>query len=76
MQPHCSRSTADSFAAKVQGWVLHEEPHPVNLPDGVWVPDFRLVHPASGKEVFVEIYGFWRRGDVETLHRRLCLAIP
>lgn len=65
------RMFADSFAAKVTGWVLHEEPHPVSLPDGVWVPDFRLVHPASGKEVFVELYGFWRRGDVETLHRRL-----
>ena len=35
------------------------------LPDGVWVPDFRLVHTASGKEVYVELYGYWRRGGVE-----------
>jgi predicted nuclease of restriction endonuclease-like RecB superfamily len=67
---------ADSFAAKVSGWVLHEEPHPVVLPDGVWVPDFRLVHPASGKEVYVELYGFWRRGDVEALHKRLAKHLP
>lgn len=67
---------ADGFAAKVQGWVLHEEPHPVSLPDGVWVPDFRLVHAKSGKEVFVELYGFWRRGDVEALHKRLAKHLP
>lgn len=67
---------ADSFTAKVSGWELHEEPHPVVLPDGVWVPDFRLVHAASGKEVFVELYGFWRRGDVEALHKRLSKHLP
>lgn len=67
---------AESFAAKVSGWELHEEPHPVNLPDGVWVPDFRLVHLASGKEVYVELYGFWRRGDVEALHKRLAKHLP
>lgn len=70
------RMFADGFAAKVRGWVLHEEPHPVSLPDGVWVPDFRLVHTASGKEVFVELYGFWRRGDVETLRKRLAKHVP
>lgn len=62
---------AESFSAKVKDWELHEEPHPIALPDGVWVPDFRLEHVKSGKEVFVEIYGFWRRGDVEALHKRL-----
>ncbi|QDU19930.1 DUF790 family protein [Urbifossiella limnaea] len=70
------RMFADSFGAKDRGWVLHEEPHPVVLPDGVWVPDFRLVHTASGKEVYVELYGYWRRGDVETLHKRLAKHLP
>ncbi|MDB5308994.1 MAG: hypothetical protein JWO38_3196 [Gemmataceae bacterium] len=67
---------ADSFAAKVRGWVIGTDPAPVVLPDGVWVPDFRLTHPATGKEVFVEIFGFWRKGDVEDLHRRLKKQLP
>lgn len=67
---------ADSFAAKVKGWVIGTDPHPIPLTDGVWVPDFRLTHPATGKEVFVEIFGFWRRGDIETLHRRLKKQLP
>jgi uncharacterized protein len=62
---------ATSFAAKVKGWVLATDPHPINLPDGVWVPDFELTHPASGKKVYVEIFGFWRKGDIETHYKKL-----
>jgi predicted nuclease of restriction endonuclease-like RecB superfamily len=61
----------DSFATKVKGWLLATEPHPINLPDGVWVPDFELTHPTSGKKVYVEVFGFWRKGDIEHHHRRL-----
>jgi predicted nuclease of restriction endonuclease-like RecB superfamily len=67
---------ADSFAEKVKGWVIAVDPHPVSLADGVWVPDFRLTNPATGKEVFVELFGFWRRGDVEQHYRRLKKAVP
>ena len=67
---------ADSFAQKVRGWVIAADPHPVVLEDGVWVPDFRLTHPATGKDVFVEIFGFWRRGDVEQVYRRLKKHLP
>ena len=67
---------ADSFAEKVKGWVIAADPHPVALDDGVWVPDFRLTHPASGAEVFVEIFGFWRKGDVEQLYQRLRKHLP
>jgi predicted nuclease of restriction endonuclease-like RecB superfamily len=62
---------ADSFAAKVKGWTIGTDPNPIMLPDGVWVPDFKLTQPASGKEVFVEIFGFWRKGDIEAVYRRL-----
>lgn len=62
---------AESFAAKVKGWLIAADPHPVTLPDGIWVPDFTITHTATGKEVFVEIFGFWRRGDVESLYKRL-----
>ncbi len=67
---------ADSFAEKVKGWVIAADPHPVVLDDGVWVPDFRLTHPATGKDVFVEIFGFWRKGDIETVYRRLKKHLP
>lgn len=67
---------ADSFAAKVKGWVIAADPHPINLADGVWVPDFKLTHPATGKDVFVEIFGFWRKGDIETHYKKLQKGVP
>ena len=67
---------ADSFAAKVKGWVIGVDPNPVVLSDGVWVPDFKLTHPGTGKDVFVEVFGFWRRGDVEQLYKRLKKQLP
>lgn len=67
---------ADSFANKVKGWVIASDPHPINLADGVWVPDFELTHPASGKKVYVEIFGFWRKGDVEQHYRKLQKGVP
>ena len=62
---------ADSFAAKVKGWLIATGPNPVPLSDGIWVPDFKLTHPGKGKEVFVEIIGFWRKVDIDTLYKRL-----
>jgi predicted nuclease of restriction endonuclease-like RecB superfamily len=67
---------ADSFAAKVKGWVIATDPHPIRLSDGVWVPDFKLTHAATGKEVFVEVFGFWRKGDIETHFRKLQKSVP
>jgi uncharacterized protein len=67
---------ADSFAAKITGWLIAADPNPVSMPDGIWVPDFKLTHPGSGKEVFVEIIGFWRRVDVENLYKRLKKHLP
>jgi predicted nuclease of restriction endonuclease-like RecB superfamily len=62
---------AESFAAKVKGWVLTTDPHPIPLEDGVWVPDFKLTHSARGKEVFVEVFGFWRKGGIQQHYRKL-----
>ena len=67
---------AESFAAKVKGWVLTADPHPIPLEGGVWVPDFRLSHPSNGKEVFVEVFGFWRKGDIEQHYRKLQKVLP
>lgn len=67
---------ADSFAAKVKGWVIDSEPHPIPLADGVWVPDFKLTHTKSGKEVFVEMFGFWRKLDIEKHYKKLQKSMP
>ena len=67
---------ADSFAAKIEGWLISSDPNPVSLSDGIWVPDFKLTHPGSGTEVFVEIVGFWRKVDVENLYKRLKKQMP
>ena len=42
----------------------------------MWVPDFKLTHPASGKEVFVEVFGFWRKGDIEQHYKKLQKGVP
>jgi predicted nuclease of restriction endonuclease-like RecB superfamily len=39
--------------------------------EGVWVPDFRATHQATGTDVFVEIVGFWKRSSLERLIRLL-----
>ncbi|MBY0460018.1 MAG: DUF790 family protein [Gemmataceae bacterium] len=67
---------AENFAAKVKDWSLDADPHPVLLASGVWVPDFKLTHLKSGKEVFVEVFGFWRKGDIETHYRNLSKGAP
>jgi uncharacterized protein len=67
---------ADTFATKVKGWILDTEPHPINLATGVWVPDFKLTHAKSGAEVFVEVFGFWRKGDIETHYKNLVKGVP
>jgi predicted nuclease of restriction endonuclease-like RecB superfamily len=67
---------ADTFATKVKGWILDSDPHPIALKTGVWVPDFKLTHAKTGKEVFVEVFGFWRKGDVETHYKNLSKGAP
>lgn len=67
---------ADTFSTKVKGWILDTDPHPIPLATGVWVPDFKMTHARSGKEVFVEVFGFWRKGDIETHYRNLAKGVP
>jgi predicted nuclease of restriction endonuclease-like RecB superfamily len=62
---------AELFRKKMSDWELNDEVDLLPLDRGWWVPDFRLTHRASGKQVFLEVLGFWRRGAVETHLRRL-----
>jgi predicted nuclease of restriction endonuclease-like RecB superfamily len=62
---------AESFRKSVEGWVLSADADVVALPSGTWVPDYQLVHQATGEVVRLEILGFWRRTDADKLFKRL-----
>jgi predicted nuclease of restriction endonuclease-like RecB superfamily len=53
----------DSFRKRVPDWELQEESEVYPLGNGFWVPDFRLVHRATGKAVLLEVLGFWRKSS-------------
>ncbi len=52
-------SFADSWPAQGD-WRLEREVDLIPLPGGVMIPDFRLVHRASGRSYLLEIVGYWR----------------
>jgi predicted nuclease of restriction endonuclease-like RecB superfamily len=49
------------FRKRIADWELVEETEIYPLGSNFWVPDFRLVHKASGRLVLLEVLGFWRR---------------
>jgi predicted nuclease of restriction endonuclease-like RecB superfamily len=61
----------DLFRKRITEWDLHEETEILPLGGGYWVPDFRLVHKATGREVLLEVLGFWRRSSAEQHLTRL-----
>ena len=52
-------------------WEIHEETEIFPLGTGFWVPDYRLVHQASGATLLLEVLGFWRRSSAEQHLARL-----
>lgn len=70
---------AENFRATAEDWLLADEPNPIPLgggSDGVWVPDFKLTYTKTGQEVFVELFGFWRKAAVEEHYKRLKRNVP
>jgi predicted nuclease of restriction endonuclease-like RecB superfamily len=59
------------FQKRVDDWELIEESEVFPLGDGFWVPDFRLVHRATRRQVLLEVLGFWRRSSAERHLERL-----
>lgn len=55
----------EMFQKKVADWEISEETEIIPLGKSFWIPDYRLVHRASGKCVMLDILGFWRRSSVE-----------
>ncbi len=62
---------AEQFRKKAAGWRLVEETAVLPLGPSFWVPDFRLEHVETGKALYLEVLGFWRRSSAEAHLRRL-----
>jgi hypothetical protein len=62
---------AEQFRKKAVGWRLHDESAILPLGPGFWVPDFRLEHVATGKSLYLEVLGFWRKSSAELHLKRL-----
>jgi hypothetical protein len=65
------RLFVEAFRKRITDWELVEETEVFPLGGGFWVPDFRLVHKASGQIVLLEVLGFWRRSSAEQHLQRL-----
>jgi predicted nuclease of restriction endonuclease-like RecB superfamily len=55
----------EMFQKKIADWEISEETEIIPLGKSFWVPDYRLMHRATGKCVMLDILGFWRRSRVE-----------
>ncbi len=53
------------FRKKIADWTIDDETEIIAIGKSFWIPDYRLVHNASGKVVLLDILGFWRRSSVE-----------
>lgn len=62
---------AELFRKKIDAWDILEETEVFPLGDAFWVPDYRLVHRATGQAVLLEVLGFWRRSSAEKHLERL-----
>jgi len=62
---------AELFRKKVHDWEITEAVDVLALGESFWVPDYCLVHNASGQCVYLEVLGFWRRASAERHLERL-----
>jgi uncharacterized protein len=66
------KAFVERFRQVAPAWEISECTEVIELGhEGVWVPDYRLVHTPTGNDVFVEIVGFWKRSSLERLTRLL-----
>ena len=62
----------ERFRQVAPSWELSECTEVIELGrEGVWVPDYRAVHKATGLDVFVEVVGFWKKTSLDRLLRLL-----
>jgi uncharacterized protein len=71
------RSLARDFASLVgerkKGWTLAREDAPLQAAGELFLPDFTLRH-RDGRELLVEVVGFWTPGYLETKLRKIAAA--
>jgi predicted nuclease of restriction endonuclease-like RecB superfamily len=66
------KAFVERFRQVAPAWEISECTEVIELGrEGVWVPDYRLVHTPTGNDVFVEVVGFWKRSSLERLTRLL-----
>ncbi len=62
----------DRFRQVAPAWEVVEATDVIELGrEGVWVPDYRFIHKATGTDVFVEVVGFWKKASLDRLLRLL-----
>ena len=62
----------DRFRQVAPNWEISEATDVLELGrEGVWVPDYKFTHKATGTEVHVEVVGFWKKSSLERLLRLL-----
>ena len=58
----------ERFRQVAPAWAVTEATEIVELGrEGVWVPDYKFVHRATGTDVFVDVLGFWKRSSLDRL---------
>lgn len=71
-QPAEVSAFVERFRQVAPAWELSDCTDVIELGrEGVWVPDYRAVHKATGTDVFIEVVGFWKRSSLDRLLRLL-----
>ena len=67
----------ERFRQVAPAWQISEATDLIELGrEGLWVPDYRAVHTATGTDVFIDILGFWKKSSLERLTRLLPVHGP
>jgi predicted nuclease of restriction endonuclease-like RecB superfamily len=62
----------ERFRQVAPAWEVTEATDIIELGrEGVWVPDLKFVHKATGLDVYAEVLGFWKRTSLERLLKLL-----
>jgi predicted nuclease of restriction endonuclease-like RecB superfamily len=62
------KAFVDRFRHVAPAWEISEMTEIVPLGrEGVWVPDYQIVHRASGTAVFLDVLGFWKKTSLDRL---------
>lgn len=59
------------FAREGAGWTIDQEAEPVELDDGCWVPDLKLIRSSDGKSVYLDFITRGRPQSIASHLRRL-----